>query len=106
VSTLEIKSIPTRRNHPETNGKIERMNGTVKNEAIRPNAPQTVLEAWEILSEFEYIYNHQTLHAGIKFLRPSDLFFNRQNEIQVARQQKLHTAKDFRIQENRNSTLT
>jgi putative transposase len=106
VSTLEIQSIPTRRNHPETNGKIERMNGTVKNEAIRPNAPQTFLEAWEILNEYEYIYNHQRLHAGIKFLRPSDLFFNRQNEIQVARLQKLHTAKDFRIQVNRNSALT
>ena len=36
LQKLEIQQIFTRRNHPQTNGKIERMNGTVKQEALRP----------------------------------------------------------------------
>ena len=81
LSKLEIQQVFTRRNHPQTNGKIERMNGTVKNEAIRPNAPSSYEEAWEILNEYAYQYNYQRLHAGIEYLRPADMFFQRNQKI-------------------------
>jgi len=39
VSRLGITSVHTRRNHPETNGTIERLNGTVRQEALRVTLP-------------------------------------------------------------------
>jgi transposase InsO family protein len=103
VTSLEIQSVHTRRNHPQTNGKIERMNGTVKNEAIRPNAPASYQEAWEILNEYSYTYNHQRLHAGIDYLRPADLFFGRRERVLKERSRKITTARQIRRETNKNA---
>lgn len=103
MTTLEIQSVHTRRNHPQTNGKIERMNGTVKSEAIRPNAPSSYQEACEVLNEYAYTYNHQRLHAGIEYLRPADLFFGRREKVLRERSQKLNQARKLRRQTNQNT---
>lgn len=101
VTTLEIQSVPTRRNHPETNGKAERWNGSVKNEAIRPHSPASYGEAWEILNAYAMTYNHQRLHAGIHYLRPADLFFGRKETVLRERNEKLKRARQQRIEINR-----
>lgn len=103
VTTLEIQSVHTRRNHPQTNGKIERMNGTVKNEAIRPNSPASYQEAWNILNEYSYTYNHHRLHAGIEYLRPADLFFGRRERVLKERSRKITTARQIRRETNKNA---
>lgn len=100
VTRLEIQQVFTRRNHPQTNGKIERMNGTVKNEALRPGCPSSYQEAYEILNNYSYEYNHQRLHAGIKYLRPADMFFGRDKIVLNERKQKLFTGKKLRIESN------
>ncbi len=101
IANLEIQQVRTRRNHPETNGKIERLNGTVKSEAIRPNSPQTYQEAWNILNNYAYQYNYQRLHAGIDYLRPADMFFERGKQILSEREQKLEIARAGRKRINR-----
>lgn len=101
VQTLEIQQIRTRRNHPQTNGKIERMNGTTKSEAIRPAAPSSYQEALEILKAWEYNYNYQRLHAGINYLRPADMFFGRDKQMLIERELKLKIARSNRKQKNR-----
>ena len=101
MQKLEIQQVFTRRNHPETNGKIERMNGTVKSEAIRPNSPQSYQEAWDILNKYALEYNHQRLHAGISYLRPADMFFGRADLVRSERAQKLKDAKINRKIKNR-----
>ena len=97
---LEIQQVFTRRNHPQTNGKIERLNGIVKQEAIRPNSPQSYQEAWDILNNYCYQYNHQRLHAGINFLRPADMFFGRGQQVLTERKNKIETARSNRKQKN------
>ncbi|MGC8580098.1 MAG: transposase [bacterium] len=87
ITRLQIHQVFTRRNHPQTNGKIERMNKTVKDEAIRVNRPVSYQEAIDILHEYEYIYNYQRLHAGIKFVRPADVFFGRQEDVLTRKMQ-------------------
>jgi len=105
ASRLEIQQVFTRRNHPQTNGKLERMNGIVKQEAIRPNAPTSYQEAFQILNTFSYEYNYQRLHSGINYLRPSDMFFGREKEILKERKLKLELARIFRKNSNQNDTL-
>lgn len=97
---LEIQQVFTRRNHPQTNGKIERLNGTVKQEVIRPNSPQSYKEAREILNNYNCEYNHQRLHAGINYLRPADMFFGRGQQVLNERKVKIETARSRRKQKN------
>ncbi len=98
---IDIQQIRTRRNHPQTNGKIERMNGSVKHEALFPNAPQSYSEAVQILHEYDYFYNYQRLHAGISFVRPADVFFGRQKQILTTRKNNVTLARQLRVEANR-----
>lgn len=100
ASSLQINQVFTRRNHPQTNGKIERLNQTVKNEAIRKECPLSYQETCDVLNNYAYIYNYQRLHAGIKYLRPADMFFGRGEKILNERRQKIILARKQRIEKN------
>jgi transposase-like protein len=101
LSEIDLQPVHTRRNHPQTNGKIERMNGTVKTEAIRKNTPVTHDEACKILNDYQYVYNYQRLHAGIMYLRPSDVFFGRDKIVLNERKMKILIARQNRIAKNK-----
>ncbi len=101
LSRLDIQQVLTRRNHPQTNGKIERLNGTIKREAIRVHYPQSFEEARQVISDYVLYYNQRRLHAGIKFLRPADLFHGQAETVLQQRQQRLERARHFRYEENK-----
>lgn len=101
VSRLGLKSIHTRRNHPETNGKIERLNGTVRQEALRVTPPTSFSDALQIIGDFVAVYNHQRLHQGINFLRPADMFLGRDKQILEQRTERLGFARAARIMKNK-----
>lgn len=105
LQRLDIQQIFTRRNHPQTNGKIERMNGSVKQEALRPGQPSDFQEAWEILNKYSYDYNYQRLHAGISFLRPADMFFGRGGLVLNERREKIENARADRKSLNKEDRL-
>ena len=86
-------------------GKIERLNFTVKQEAIRPNSPQSYQEAWEVLNNYSYQYNHQRLHARINYLRPADMFFGRGNKVLSERKFKIEESRKIRKQKNLSDRL-
>ncbi len=101
LSRLDIQHVRTRRNHPQTNGKIERLNGIVKEEAIRPACPSSYQEAWNILNNFIYFYNHQRLHGGIHYLRPADVFFGRKEQVLTIRTDNVTRARKVRFELNK-----
>jgi transposase InsO family protein len=101
ISRIDIKPVHTRRNHPQTNGKIERLNGIVKNEAVKKYYPQNYSEACRILNDYVYEYNYARLHSGINYLRPSDMFFGRDKNILNERKSKLMLAKKCRVAKNK-----
>jgi len=101
LSEIDLHPVHTRRNHPQTNGKIERMNGTVKTEAIKKNTPVTHREACRILNDYQYEYNYQRLHAGIQYLRPADVFFGRDKNVLNDRKMKILVARHDRIAKNK-----
>jgi transposase InsO family protein len=101
VSRLEVQQVFTRRNHPQTNGKAERWNGTLKQEAIRVHVPASFDEARQVIGDFVTFYNNKRLHAGIKFVTPLDMFLGRQEHIVTHRKNKLALARSFRFETNK-----
>lgn len=100
LSEINIRPVHTRRNHPQTNGRIERMNDIVKSEAIRKKFPQTYAEGISVMEDYEYEYNYNRVHAGINYLRPADVFFGRREVMLKKRKNKILLAREKRIQYN------
>ena len=99
LSEIDLISVHSRSYHSQTNGTIERMNGTV--EAIKKNSPVSYKEACNILNDYQYHYNYQRLHAGIKYVRPADVFFDREKEVLNGRKRKIVLARQERILKNK-----
>jgi putative transposase len=82
--------------YPQSNGKLERLNKTVKSEAIRLNNPSSLEEARRLVGEFVEYYNNVRLHSAIGFITPADQAEGRGPEIWKARDAKLHAARERR----------
>jgi putative transposase len=94
------KDVPARLKHPETNGKAERFVGLVRSEALRPNSPSYYGEGKRVIENFVYDYNNNRYHAGIKYLKPVDVFNGRGEIILADRQRKLKEARRQRFEKN------
>jgi transposase InsO family protein len=95
--------------YPQSNGKFERFNRTLKAEAIRPNAPLSLEDAKRIVAEFVDYYNTVRLHSAIGFITPLDKINGKEHEIFNARDAKLDAArvarKALRDQQDNNIQL-
>ena len=96
--------------YPQSNGKQERMQGTLKRECIRPKCPQTYEEAVRIVGAYVEHYNDVRLHSAIGYVTPKDMLEGRQAEIHAARDRKLEEArrqrKEKRLRETRDDVLS
>lgn len=101
VSNINIQQVFTRRNHPQTNGKAERMVKSIRDESLRPYAPQSFTQVCSVIENYQYVYNYQRLHAAINYLTPADLFFGRKDEILASRKHGLLAARQLRVQLNK-----
>lgn len=88
--------VKTRPFYPQSNGKIERWNRTLKSESIRPKTPLSLDDARRIVGEFVDYYNHVRLHSAIGFVAPYDKLRGREADIFAARDAKLASARDQR----------
>lgn len=84
--------------YPQSNGKQERMQGTVKRECIREKNPGTVEEARRYVGDYVKHYNTERLHSAIGYVTPQTMLEGRQAEIHQARDQKLDAARERRKQ--------
>jgi len=75
--------------YPQSNGKQERMQGTVKRECMREKCPRTVEEAPRWVGEYIERYNTQRLHSAIGYVTPLDMLEGRQAQIHPERDKKL-----------------
>ncbi len=82
--------------YPQSNGKMERWNQTVKVTTIRPNAPASIEEARQLVADFVAYYNHVRLHSAIGYITPADKLARREMEIWAARDRKLEDARENR----------
>jgi putative transposase len=84
--------------YPQSNGKLERFHKTIKGDAIRPAAPQTVEQARRVIAAYVEHYNGVRLHSAIGYVTPNDVLANRQRAIWDARDHKLARARELRAQ--------
>lgn len=82
--------------YPQSNGKIERFHKTLKQDAIRPAAPQSREEAERVVTAFVEHYNAVRLHSAIGYVTPADFLAGRQKEILAERDHKLALAREER----------
>jgi putative transposase len=82
--------------YPQSNGKLERWNQSVKRECIRPGTPLSLEEARRLIAQYVDHYNTVRLHSAIGFVPPADMLAGRQPEIHAARDRKLEAARHQR----------
>ena len=84
--------------YPQSNGKLERFHGTLKDECIRPGCPETIEEANRKVERFVEHYNHVRLHSAIGYVTPADKLAGLEPEINRERDRKLEEARQRRQQ--------
>jgi putative transposase len=82
--------------YPQSNGKYERWNGTVKRECIRPKCPGSPAEARDQVGAFVDHYNNRRLHSAIGYVAPADKLAGRSAAIHAERDRKLAEAREAR----------
>jgi putative transposase len=82
--------------YPQSNGKLERWNKSIKSECIRPGVPLSVDDAEHLISQYIEVYNEQRLHSAIGYVTPRAMLEGRQAEIHAVRDHKLKLARKRR----------
>ena len=82
--------------YPQSNGKLERWNQTLKVTTIRPEAPATVDDARRHVAAFVTQYNEQRLHSAIGYITPADRLAGRSDAIWATRDARLEAARAAR----------
>lgn len=82
--------------YPQSNGKLERWHGSLKQECVRPAAPQSADEARRRIAAYVEHYNHVRLHGAIGYVAPADKLAGREKAIWDARDAKLDAARERR----------
>ena len=78
--------------YPQSNGKIERAQGTFKQKCIREKCPRTIEQAQRWVGEYIEHYNARRRHSAIGYVTPLDMLEGRQAAIQAERERKLDEA--------------
>jgi putative transposase len=84
--------------YPQSNGKVERYQKTMKHDGIRPAAPRTRQEAERVIANFVEHYNNVRLHSAIGYVTPMDRLQGRQEAIWRNRDEKLARAREQRAE--------
>ena len=79
--------------YPQSNGKIERWNGSIKSECVRPGVPLSLEDARRLVAQYIDVYNEQRLHSAIGYVTPRAALQGRREAIHAERDRKLEQAR-------------
>ena len=79
--------------YPQSNGKLERWNRSIKSECIRPGVPLSLEDAERLVAQYVTVYNEQRLHSALGYVTPQARLDGRQAAIHAARDHKLEQAR-------------
>ncbi len=96
VRLMGITHVRTSPYYPQSNGKLERFHGILKQECIRPSCPATVEEAKRRVHDFVEHYNNVRLNSAIGYITPADKLADLGRVIAAERDRKLEEARKRR----------
>jgi putative transposase len=100
LKEFSLKDIKTRIRHPESNGVIERFHRSLREEGLSEKQLSDKYKALEAINTWVNYYNHQRLHASLKYLRPVDYLLRRDKQLLEGRLRKIKEASKRRREEN------
>jgi transposase InsO family protein len=84
--------------YPQSNGKLERWHGSLKQEHWRLATAETIDDARRIVGQYVEHYNHARLHSALGYITPADKLHGLADVIFADRDQKLAAARQRRRQ--------
>jgi len=91
----------TRFFYPQSNGKVERLFETVKNEAIRRQSYINIQDLEKQVADYVAYYNQRRLHSSLGYITPKDMLEGRQLTIFAERKTKLYVARENRLRQRK-----
>jgi transposase InsO family protein len=95
VKAHNLIDIKTRPRHPESNGIVERFNGTVRAESDNDYGPN-YLKAGAIIGELIRHYNDERLHATLGYMTPATWHRGQPDEVRNERARRIAAARAHR----------
>jgi len=86
--------------YPQSNGKLERWHGSLKQECIRPKTPLDLADARNLVEQYVTHYNEHRLHSAIGYITPKDKLEGREIIIFDRRKRLLQQARERRQTSN------
>ena len=86
--------------YPQSNGKQERMQGTVKHEFLSRRHLHSFSQAVKVIGQAIDHYNNVRLHGAIGYVTPKDMLEGRAPAIQAERERKIREAREARRRAN------
>jgi len=104
IARFNLEEIATRLRHPESNGRIERYQRTVREEGLADVDLRDYYHAREVVGRWVEFYNHERLHAALNYLRPVDYYRGQPEKLLAERRLKLERARVERARRWRERT--
>lgn len=95
IKENQLLQIKTRRRHPESNGIVERFNGTVRDETDDVYG-EHYLQAQDRIATLVRYYNEERLHAAIGYMTPKTWHHGGQQALKAERARKIAAARAHR----------
>ena len=96
IRLVGITHVRTSPYYPQSNGKLERWHGSLKQERFRLAAPTNLAAAERVVDSFVDHYNDVRLHSALGYITPADKLAGLESVIFAERDRKLEAARDQR----------
>jgi len=91
-----VTDIKTRVAHPESNGRLERLHRTHREEGLTEEALSEYYQALDAMTEWSHYYNHERPHSALRYLCPADYYRGDPDARLAERERKLAQAAEAR----------
>ena len=91
-----VKDIRTRVAHPQSNGRLERLHRTHREEGLTEEALSDYYTALDAMEDWNDYYNYRRPHSAIRYLVPADYYRGNPDARIAERREKLSQAVERR----------
>ena len=92
IEGMGLRDVRTKVAHPQSNGRLERLHRTHREEGLAAEELRHYGQALECLTRWSYYYNYERPHSALRYLRPVDYYWGDPAARLAEREQKLARA--------------